>query len=209
MSKLIDMTGQRFGRLVVIERAGTVKNKTVWRCVCDCGNTTTAVSYHLRKGIKLSCGCLHREASSVAARKTNDRYGTDSRRRVSENKSKHGEVKPYASYSRLYGVWSKMKQRCYNTHVPNYRKYGGRGIRVCDEWLHNFKAFEDWAMANGYDQDAPKGQCTLDRIDVNGNYSPDNCRWADPITQRHNRRDSNRAEVVGCLPERDVVVSVG
>ena len=194
--KLIDLTGQRFGRLTVVRRYGTHLGKTTWLCRCDCGNICIAQSYLLRNGTKKSCGCLFREVSSNTARDTNNRHGIDARRHVVQNKSKHGEVKPYASYSRLYHVWTSMRQRCSNPHAPNFASYGGRGISVCDEWLHDFKAFETWAFANGYDQDAPKGQCTLDRIDVDGDYSPDNCRWADPITQRNNRRDSKRLEVI-------------
>ncbi len=196
MAKLIDITGQRFGRLVVVRRGDTSSDgKAMWVCLCDCGEVTEVRSYQLRSGITKSCGCLFRETSSVTARQTNNKYGLDSNRNVSANKSKHGDIKPYASYSRLYHVWTSMKQRCNNPHAPNYAAYGGRGIRICDEWMHDFKAFESWAFAHGYDQDAPKGQCTLDRIDVDGNYSPSNCRWADPKTQRHNRRDSRRLEV--------------
>lgn len=187
---VIDMTGERCGRLVVVRRSGSIDGKAAWLCKCDCGNEATATGRALRAGVKKSCGCLHSEISSATARRTNDKYGIDQSRHVSVNKNKHGDVRPYASYSRLYGVWAKMKQRCNNPHAPNYKNYGARGIRVCDEWLHDFAAFEQWAMTNGYDQDAPRGQCTLDRIDPNGNYCPANCRWADPMTQRHNRRDS-------------------
>ena len=85
-----------------------------------------------------------------------------------------------------------MKRRCLNPMRTRYADYGGRGITVCDEWCNSFQAFYDWAMANGYDENAPKGQCTIDRIDNDKGYSPDNCRWVDMKTQRNNRSDSRK-----------------
>ena len=92
------------------------------------------------------------------------------------------------SMSRIRNVWNAMKTRCYNPNFCAFEHYGGRGIKVCDEWKNDFKAFEKWAMESGYDPDAPYGQCTLDRIDVDGNYEPSNCRWVDFSTQRRNQR---------------------
>lgn len=89
---------------------------------------------------------------------------------------------------RLYNVWNSMKSRCYNPNVASYKNYGGRGIEVCDEWAHNFPTFQKWAIENGYDPDAPYGECTIDRIDVNGNYEPSNCRWVSMDVQRYNKR---------------------
>lgn len=89
---------------------------------------------------------------------------------------------------RILGVWQNMKTRCYNPNFHAFQHYGGRGIMVCDEWKNDFNAFAKWAMENGYDPDAPYGQCTLDRIDVDGNYEPSNCRWVDFSVQRRNQR---------------------
>lgn len=85
-----------------------------------------------------------------------------------------------------------MIQRCTDQRHRYYDRYGGRGITVCDEWRNDFQAFYDWAMANGYDENAPQGQCTIDRVDNDKGYSPDNCRWVDMKTQRNNRSDSRK-----------------
>jgi transcriptional regulator with XRE-family HTH domain len=89
---------------------------------------------------------------------------------------------------RLYQVFRNMIQRCYNPNCPDFKDYGGRGITICDEWLYDFGAFWDWAMANGYDENAKYGECTIDRIDVNGKYEPSNCRWVSMMVQNWNRR---------------------
>lgn len=101
---------------------------------------------------------------------------------------KHGE----SHTSRLYGIWTSMKKRCHKSYDPSYARYGARGIRVCDEWFDDYIAFRDWALANGY-----KDGLTIDRIDVNGNYEPDNCRWATNREQCNNRRNNVRLEYNG------------
>lgn len=171
MAPLKDLTGQRFGRLVVIERAGSDKHRrATWRCQCDCGKVRVFYSCNLINGRAKSCGCLKNE-------------------KLQQRCIVHGKRQ-----SRLYGIWINMKKRCSNPIVHNYHRYGGRGIRVCDEWLHDFQAFYDWSMANGYDENAPYGQCTIDRMDNDKGYSPDNCRWVDTATQNQNK--SNKRKVV-------------
>lgn len=101
-----------------------------------------------------------------------------------------GTIKHGKTNTRLFVVWSDMKARCFNAKNKNYKNYCGRGITICDEWVKDFKTFYDWAIANGYDENAPRGKCTLDRINVNGNYCPENCRWTDSKIQSNNRRNN-------------------
>ncbi len=172
-----DLTGLRFGRLTVIERAGISANGSrLWHCACDCGGEKIATYSHLIGGFIQSCGCLKRDVGRETCIKRSTTHGD----------SKHGK------YRRLYGVWHNMRDRCLNPGCHAYPDYGGRGIRICPEW-DDYQQFKAWAISAGYDPSAPYGQCTLDRIDCDKGYSPDNCRWVDMKAQAHNRRNGHRA----------------
>lgn len=174
-----DITGQKFGRLTVVKRAGTKDNRAMWLCRCECGNELIVEGHKLRSGNTKSCGCYQRDIAR-------------------ETQTKHN-----GSNSRLYGVWNGMVQRCTNKNNCSYKRYGARGIKVCDEWF-DFGTFQEWALANGYNPNAKRNECTLDRINNNGNYQPDNCRWIDIKKQCQNTRRSHNITINGethCMSE--------
>lgn len=154
--KFKDITGQKFGKLTALRRLHNTKGNTKWLCVCDCGNFKEVYLSDLR-----SCKCLQKELFSNRLKK--------------HNKSK----------TPLYRVYQSMKQRCYNKNDKAYKNYGGRGIKVCEEWLNDVQAFYDWSVNHGY-----KKGLQLDRIDVDVGYSQNNCRWVTPKVNSNNKRNT-------------------
>lgn len=171
--KSIDITGQTFGRLTAIKKVYTKNNKQYWLFKCSCGNEKVINKNHVREGSINSCGCLLKE--------NNTGY-------------KHG-----LSKTRLYSIFMGMKNRCYNPNEPAFKNYGQRGIFVCKEWLNNPKAFVEWALSNGYNDNL-----TIERIDVNKGYCPENCTWIPLEKQVRNTRVNRRITYKGitkCLAE--------
>lgn len=241
MGKFQDLTGQRFGRLTVIERAEDYISPSgykyvMWRCQCDCGNFVNVRTADLKNNCTQSCGCLHKEILSqsklidltgqtferlTVIKRVDDYISPSGDRRVQwlckcicgkevvvtgSNLTK-GNSKSCGCYyrelltkkntthnasnTRLYHTWICMKDRCYNPKNKKYKDYGGRGITICDEWINSFETFSNWAYDNGYIENVPRGECTIDRIDVNGNYCEQNCRWVNQKVQSNNKRNNH------------------
>ncbi len=154
-----DILGQRFGRLTVTARLKNDKhNNAVWKCLCDCGKETTCIGFKLRQKRVSSCGCLLVDSAKA-------RFTT------------HG-----LSESRLFKIWTGIKTRCTNSKRNGWHNYGGRGIALCAEW-QTFGIFSEWALATGYND-----ALTIDRINPDEDYAPNNCRWVTKAEQAKNRR---------------------
>jgi hypothetical protein len=173
--KALDLIGKKFNRLLVVKKNGRKNQKVMWECVCDCGNTTFVSTFYLTHNKVRSCGCLHKE-------------------QLIERNTTHNQ-----RHTNLYETWKKMKDRCRNINTKEYKNYGGRGVKVCDEWINDFQSFYDWSYSNGYAE-----HLTIDRIDNNGNYCPENCRWISLKEQQRNKRTNKMISYKGqvrCLSE--------
>lgn len=164
MRALINLTGQRFGKWIVLERANNdTQGRARWLCCCDCGRKVIVNSSSLRSGKSKGC-------QSCQLRRINTRHGQWG--------------------TRLYSVWQGIIKRCENPNATHYEHYGGRGIRVCSEWRKDFMIFREWALANGYEEGL-----TIDRIDNNGDYESNNCRFATRKEQRRNSRQNRLVRI--------------
>lgn len=215
MGKIVDLTGQKFGRLTVISIGGRANNGSIlWNCLCDCGNKALITTSCLTTGHTKSCGCIIRRFVDLSGKK----FGRLTVKNIAKRSSKifwqcqcdcgreviaptgaliSGHTKSCGcinqdrltihgqSHTRLWNIWEGMIRRCCEPASINYPLYGGRGIQVCDEWKTDFIPFYKWALAHGY-----QDNLSIDRIDVNGNYTPENCRWVTMKTQQNNKRSN-------------------
>lgn len=178
----------RFGRLIAVSVHHSKNHKRFWECTCVCGNTVVVRQDQLTTSKTRSCGCLLQESRHI---------NLESRhRKKPKAQSTYGITGHYRTWNplkhenpRLYRIWQGMKSRCYYSKNKFYHCYGGRGITVCDEWRCSFNNFAMWALNNGYND-----HLSIDRIDVNGNYSPQNCRWITMREQQKNKRKSPSPE---------------
>lgn len=153
-----DISNQKFGKLTALYPIAKIKKQgTQWLCQCECGNTTKAVVSDLFCGHNVSCGCMSRKKNTTG----------------NSHELMHRNI-------RLYNIWLLMRYRCSSPKAINYKYYGGKGIRVCQEWVDNYEAFYNWSISNGY-----SNMLTIDRKESNKNYSPNNCQW---ITKSENSK---------------------
>ncbi len=164
MGRAVDFVGKVFGRLTVVSKGRPDRTgRTQWDCLCECGNFSLVRTGNLRNGCTNSCGCFRKEY-------------------ISGRSLTHGQT-----HTIEYGVWRSLKNRCNNPRNKDFDNYGGRGIKVCGRWSASFEAFlEDMGVK-------PSPELSIDRINVNGNYEPSNCRWATIYEQANNKRPRKRA----------------
>lgn len=171
--------GSKIGRLTLLKKVYKEENnqkRLYWKCQCECGNTKVIRSDAIGKKT-FSCGCLGKERLNEQHSKKRGKY-------------KDNDSKSYSVYHKLYKTWCHIKSRCYNKNDNSYKLYGGRGIKMCDEWLDSYSSFKAWAMNNGFDTNAKGHELSIDRINVDSDYCPENCRWVDPKTQANNTRSN-------------------
>lgn len=167
-----EIRSKKYGKLTAVKAVGKNKSgKFLWLCKCDCGNECIVVQQQLRSGDTKSCGCYQKERMSTR--------------------------KPYSHRERLYALWIGIRQRCNNPKNISYPNYGAKGINVCEEWENNYIAFRDWALKTGYDETLPRGEQTIERINVFLGYSPENCTWKTISQQQRNKRNSKLYEYNG------------
>lgn len=166
------LAGKRFGRLTVLSYQGNDKNRAaLWLCRCDCGNEIVKTSSYLTHSKVASCGCLAKEKCQ----------------RMGKSNLKYPNAIP-----RLLSIWTGMKYRCNNEKSTDWKNYGGRGIKICEDWMNSFDSFQYWAIFNGY-----KEGLTIERKDVNGDYCPENCCWIANKEQIWNRTTTIRVDIDG------------
>lgn len=157
--KIVDIAGQRFGHLTVVRRVGSKWGHSLWECKCDCGVVCQRTANQLTQNHSISCGCMTKNSQHLS-------------------NFKHGETG-----TRLYRIWKAMRTRCSNSNVPYFKYYGGKGVSVCEEWTNSFESFQEWALSHGY-----VDNLTIDRINGDGNYEPQNCRWVTMTVQNQNKK---------------------
>lgn len=169
MGKINDLSGNVYGKLTVLQLSHTKNRKSYWVCQCSCDNKTITIvrSDCLTSGNTKSCGCLNYE---------------------------HAIITHNMSKTKLYHIWASMKNRCYNENDTNFKHYGGKGIKVYDDWINSFEDFHLWSIDNGYIENS---NLTIDRIDTYGNYEPSNCRWVTQKIQNNNKTNNVLIEYNG------------